>query len=636
MKKISFFLLFFLLSSLYGDTPIFVPNSYHASYPTQAQEQSSLSIPEEIASQSTFLNPSKTFFQKQQEFLITLLYGLSAALFIGFLLFNRHLYRSRKQITHREETLKKLSESLNTAQKIAHLGNWEWDIKADTLWWSDEIYRIFGLGVQQFAATYEAFIERIHPDDREKVQDAVNRSLVSGIDYRVEHRIITPDGTIRHVLEEGRTHRDEEGNPLGMIGIVQDITEAKKAQTDIEESERKYRVLVETAMIGIFRSDLSGTIRYVNPALVSILSCNSAEEMIGKNIAEMYRSSDKWDTFTQRLLREGGLSNCELTAYDKNATPIPVMMNATLDGDVLTGMMIDLREMKKSRDEIDKLSKAVEQIDDTVTITDNDGVITYVNQAFFLHTGYSKEETLGNTLKLLKSGKHDKTFYENLWNTILRGEIFRGTLINRKKNGDLYYENKTITPLKDDQDNITGFVTTGKDVTLETLMHQELEQIATTDKLTGIYNRHKFEELFALEAERSRRFSLPLSMILIDIDHFKSINDTYGHDAGDDVLRYFSSIIRENIRKIDIFARWGGEEFLVLSPGTDLENIQKVAEKLRHAVETSAFPKSENVTISLGVSAFKEKDTFSTLFQRADQGLYHVKQHGRNQVGVIA
>ncbi len=290
---------------------------------------------------------------------------------------------------------------------------------------------------------------------------------------------------------------------------------------------------------------------------------------------------------------------------------------------------------KDEQEEINKLSKVIEQIDDTVAITDKLGIITYVNQAFCVQTGYTRAEVIGQSFRILKSDHYDIEFYKELWLTIIHGNIFRDTLINRKKNGDLYYENKTITPLKDDKNEIIGFVSTGKDVTVDALMNQEMQRIATIDMLTGIYNRHKFEELFILEAERSRRFSLPLSLIMIDIDHFKAVNDNYGHDIGDEILKTLTEIVDGNIRKIDIFARWGGEEFLVLCPSTNLENIQKLAEKLRSAVESTHFPKVNHITISLGVSTFRENDTFTDFFKRVDQGLYYAKEHGRNQLGII-
>lgn len=295
----------------------------------------------------------------------------------------------------------------------------------------------------------------------------------------------------------------------------------------------------------------------------------------------------------------------------------------------------EVTQMLNVKLEINKLSMVVEQIDDSVMMTDTAGVITYVNQAFCDHLGYSKEEVIGNTPKLFKSHQHDKSFYENLWETISEGNVYRTTLINKKKSNDLLYEDKTISPLKNDKGEIVGFVSTGKDVTKEMLMRQEVERIAMIDQLTGIYNRHKFEQLLCLERERSRRFGQQLSLILIDIDHFKLINDTYGHDAGDEMLNHLVKIIQDNIRQIDIFARWGGEEFLILTPDTDLDNIQILAEKLRLAVEKADFPKVSRITISQGVATFEKEDTFEDVFKRGDKGLYWAKKHGRNLVGVI-
>lgn len=288
--------------------------------------------------------------------------------------------------------------------------------------------------------------------------------------------------------------------------------------------------------------------------------------------------------------------------------------------------------MKQKNKNIIKFSKIIDEIDDSIFITNKSGIITYINKAFSQQTEYSKKEAYGQTPNLLSSGKQNNTFYARLWNTILSGNVFRATVINKKKSGGIYYENETITPIKDKRKRVIGFISTGKDVTEETLHNQELCRIAATDKLTGIYNRHKFEELFLVEVERSNRFRLPLSMILLDIDNFKLINDTYGHSIGDDVLKHSVAVIQKNIRKLDILSRWGGEEFLVLTPGSNLEDTQQLAEKLRLAIYNEPFDKIDNITVSIGLSTLQKEDTFVQLFERTDKALYDAKKNGKNRV----
>jgi diguanylate cyclase (GGDEF)-like protein/PAS domain S-box-containing protein len=601
-------------------------------FDTQAIHENGIRLPTDIAEKAIYINAPETFFKKHYKVLVFILYASVAIIFFGTLYFTRYIYKSRKLIKKREAHLAAITQSMNKAQSIAKLGSWDWDIKSNTLWWSDEIYRIFGLQPQEFEATYEAFLKHVHPDDQEAVNNAVSTAIANKTDYHIIHRVLKKDGSECRVLEEANIKLDEKGIPVHMVGIIHDITQEYERERALQKSEKEYRDLAENAMIGIYRTDVEGTILYANPSLAKMLGHDSADALIGQNSLSIYNSADDREAFLNKIDKRGQISNYELTLQDKDSRPVSVMLSATFDEDVITGMMMDIREVKASRKEIDKLSKVVEQIDDSVLITDKKGTITYANKAFCDQTGYTEDDVLGRTPRVLKSGKYDDTFYKKLWTTILRGDIYKGTLINKKKNGDIFYEKKTISPLKDDQDNLIGFVSSGKDVTLETMMHNEMEALASTDKLTGIYNRHKFEELFSLEAERTRRFASPLSLILLDIDHFKSVNDTFGHDVGDDVLKHLSSIIKSNIRQIDIFARWGGEEFLILSPGTNLAEVKIFAEKLRLAIENATFPTIEKVTVSIGLSEFDVDDTFSNLFKRADKALYYAKNNGRNQV----
>ena len=158
-----------------------------------------------------------------------------------------------------------------------------------------------------------------------------------------------------------------------------------------------------------------------------------------------------------------------------------------------------------------------------------------------------------------------------------------------------------------------------------------LEQKANVDTLTKIFSRQKFNELYHLELRRSHRYINSLSLLFFDIDHFKKINDTYGHDVGDKTLITFAKVIQENIREYDIFARWGGEEFILLLPQTDMSAAFKIAEKLRQKVSDHNFGIIGTVTCSIGVSMLKKDDDDDSFLKRADNAVYKAKKSGRNR-----
>jgi diguanylate cyclase (GGDEF)-like protein/PAS domain S-box-containing protein len=661
------------------------------------------------------------------------------------------------KIQERTETLRKTNKLFAEAEEMTSLGNWEWDIVNNTLVWSDQIYRIFGLRPQEFAATYDAFLNTIHREDRKMVESAVANTLESGEDYTVTHRIVLPDGSERKVIERGKVERNEQGENLRMLGTVQDITEQhereealrlqagildsvsdaifvhpmggefiyvndaacktrgfsrdellgmsvaeldaphvvpeeerenhvnqikeqiertgaavfemehrkksggtipveinsrifnlegesyfisiardiserKRILNKLEASEEKYRSIVENSLVGVFKSDLGGSLHYVNDAAVKILEFDSAEEMLKAKTTMFYKEPEVRQQMLGILKENGSISSYEIEVLTNRKKVKTLLFSATLEGTSLSGTVMDITEEKKARREVARLSRAVEQIDDLVLITDRSGLIEYVNDAFVEHTGYGREEVYGKNARLLKSGEHDQSFYKGLWSTILSGNVFKERVINRKKNGEIFYEQKTITPIKDKKGNIVTFVSTGKDITQTVEMEQRLEQMAMTDKLTGIHNRHRFEELYNIEVARVLRYENSLAMIMFDIDHFKQVNDTYGHDVGDNVLKQVVEVVSNCIRKVDVFARWGGEEFLVLCPETSAEDAMVLANKMRREIEHAKFETVGSVQASFGVSEFVLGENRDNLFKRVDNALYMAKEKGRNRV----
>ncbi|MCW9026607.1 MAG: GGDEF domain-containing protein, partial [Thiovulaceae bacterium] len=167
------------------------------------------------------------------------------------------------------------------------------------------------------------------------------------------------------------------------------------------------------------------------------------------------------------------------------------------------------------------------------------------------------------------------------------------------------------------------------------LNHKDLEKNATTDNLTGVYNRRKFDEIILYEFDKTKRYKHRFGIIMIDIDYFKSVNDIYGHNVGDKVLIEMSELLKKNIRESDVLIRWGGEEFIIICFEINEESILNLAEKIRKQTEQSSFYKIGKLTLSIGVTLNKSDDDIDSITKRADKALYNVKNSGRNRVEVL-
>jgi diguanylate cyclase (GGDEF)-like protein len=173
------------------------------------------------------------------------------------------------------------------------------------------------------------------------------------------------------------------------------------------------------------------------------------------------------------------------------------------------------------------------------------------------------------------------------------------------------------------------------DVTERKKTEEEIRLLATTDSLTGIANRRAFSTHLESEIERASRYGTPLSLLMYDVDYFKQVNDTFGHDAGDDILQALTAVVKAHIRAVDMVARWGGEEFMILMPESDVSAAAEAAEKLRRVVAGSLFEHVGSLTVSFGVAAFAPHDASNTLLKRVDNALYKAKENGRNRVEIL-
>jgi len=271
-----------------------------------------------------------------------------------------------------------------------------------------------------------------------------------------------------------------------------------------------------------------------------------------------------------------------------------------------------------------------------IVIANRKSTIQYVNQSFTDMTGYTKEESVGCNTNLLKSCQTPISVYEELWESLSNNRSWNGELLNRKKDGTLYWSNLKISPVAQNKDD-GHYVAVMEDISEQKSLMQVLNRIAMTDELTGAASRRHFIAVAEAEIQRSIRYDNMLSLLVIDIDHFKRVNDQYGHLVGDQVLQEFSALGLSVVRKQDCFGRLGGEEFAVLLPEVDLEGAAQAAERIRQAVEAMEVitEASDTIKITCSIGATQRRagdDHFQQMMARADIALYEAKDTGRNRV----
>lgn len=277
-------------------------------------------------------------------------------------------------------------------------------------------------------------------------------------------------------------------------------------------------------------------------------------------------------------------------------------------------------ERRQAQEEILRLASFPRLLSSPVIELSPDGKATYLNPA--AEKAFPELGRSGQSHPLLQ-GATD--MIATLWQGGQQGEV-----IHEAELGESVYE------LHASYVREVGLIRIyALDITQRKRAEAEIRYLATTDSLTGIANRRAFSAILAREVERAKRYGIPLSLAMYDIDNFKRVNDGFGHDTGDNVLQDITALVKKNIRTNDVVARWGGEEFMVLMPQTDLAAAGNAAEKLRQEIAQHRFDKVNSLTVSFGLAAYEAQDDLNSLLKRVDDALYLAKGQGRNRVEVL-
>ncbi|MCA2000913.1 MAG: PAS domain S-box protein [Chloroflexi bacterium] len=420
-------------------------------------------------------------------------------------------------------------------------------------------------------------------------------------------------------------------------------SQRRLSEEALRRSEEKYRMLVEQAADGIFLISADGRFLDVNPAGCK-LSGYTREEILGATIQDAVANLKNVPLRVDELLNgEVLVTQREVIRKDGSSIWVEVSARRLPDGNY-QGVVRDVTERKRTEDKLRQLSSAVEHGPASIVITDIEGRIEYVNPKFTEITGFTLEEVLGKTpYETFGSNPPEEPGLSAHWRVISEGGEWKGEMLNRRKNGETYWEAVSISPIKNEQGVITHFVAVGEDVTERKeaedkirRLNAGLEQLAVTDYLTSLYNRRYFMQRGEEEFKRTRRASSLLSVLMLDIDHFKKVNDAYGHEAGDMALQQVAAALKASMRETDILARIGGEEFAVLLPGAHLKEASLLARRIRQTlagVPLHLAQTSLTITVSIGVcEILPAARDIGDLLKYADQAMYTAKRYGGNRV----
>jgi diguanylate cyclase (GGDEF)-like protein/PAS domain S-box-containing protein len=440
------------------------------------------------------------------------------------------------------------------------------------------------------------------------------------------------------------------------VHFLGDFSEAFNSMTekletsirDLEEARSHFEMVFQTIPDAtVITKVADGTLVAYNRAFMEATKFTDADLSAGEfNIADLYFDLSQREIFLRTLERDGFVENLEFSFYGKNNQQhIGLVSSKIIIIDGIPHALSVIRDITEIKAIEAKLQQSEERhrlladnAADVIWTMDLEGRFTYVSPSVKKLRGYTVEEVLAQSAEeVLCPGSliHMQQGLARAINSVQNGlpfKVFRGELEQPCKDGSTVWTEATVSGIYSEDGRFVGMLGVSRDISERRIMEEEIRRLSITDKLTQSFNRLKLDETMEAQWEWSRACGLPFAIIILDIDHFKLVNDTYGHQVGDRVLIELVAVLHDNVRDGDVVGRWGGEEFLIILPDTNLADATVLAERLRQAVAGHVFSTAGQVTISLGVAAFTTDNSPETIVSRADTALYQAKEKGRNRV----
>ncbi len=544
-----------------------------------------------------------------------------------------HWLAAVSDITERkesEEALRAREAQLARAQELARLGSWEVDCVTMTCYWSEEAREILGLA-NAAGPWPEMMQEVIHPEDLPLLEGSSGDLMASDSSLHFAYRVMHPDKGVRYVRCLGTALRKEDGTLVSLVGVTQDVT-------DLEEPQRELDRIFTLSRDILCILGAAGRFVRVNPAFWENLGYTE-QELLSVPFYQLIHPDDRPASKAEYAkYRHGEKSetvNFENRFRHKDGSYRWFQWRAISEGELIYCVIRDITEQKEIEKELRQAAAVFENTREGVVITDINAKILAVNKALSDISGYSREEVLGKTPQLWKSNRHDEAFYQALWTSLSQTGQWRGEIWNRRKSGEAYPAWLAIDSIQDDQGKVTNYVSVLSDISSVKQSQEQIQFLAHHDPLTELPNRLLFNARLEHALQRAQREQQRVAVLFLDLDNFKSINDSLGHPVGDALLQEVAVRLRGLLREEDTVARVAGDEFIIiLDEVAGPEEASLVAEKLLAAFDESIKLKSNelHITISIGIVLFpNDGKNVTELVKNADAAMYHSKENGRNR-----
>ena len=510
---------------------------------------------------------------------------------------------------------------------------------------STNITRVLGYTVKEFLDTPNFWVDHIHPEDRDLVLADLPRLFAHGKhlhEYRFQHR----DGSWAWMKDELHVVTDPEGNIIELIGYFIEITVRKKKEIAVTESRNLLETIINTAPVRIFWKDKE--LRYLgcNQAFAGDAGLTFSNDILGKDDyqltwkeqAESYRNDDRQviDSGIPKLNYEEPQTTPDKKTIWLRTSKVP-LLDANHETIGVLGIYQDITEQKKNDDSTRLATTIYKSSSEAIMVTDENNQIMAINPAFTRITGYELADVAGKNPRIFQSGRHSKSFYIKMWQDLLKEDHWKGEIWDRHKCGNIHAKWLNISIIRHSDGSIYCFLAQFSDITEKKQKDELILTQANYDQLTGLPNRNLFKDRLDKEIKKSRRDGLSLSLLFLDLDHFKAINDTLGHDKGDELLKEVALRLLSCVRETDTVARLGGDEFAIILPDIDnklrIETIaQHIIQELSKAFKLDDHKIEHHISTSIGIVLYPEDGTdLKSLMKHVDQAMYAAKLNGRNR-----